>query len=110
MAVQAVVFDVGETLVDETRAWAEWADWLAVPRLTLMAAIGAVIARGQPHQRAFELVRPGIDLGAEVARRRAAGSIYHFGRDDLYPDALPCLRALEAAGFWRCTCGGDPGA
>ena len=28
MTVAAVVFDVGETLVDETRAWQAWADAL----------------------------------------------------------------------------------
>src|SRR5439155_14968561 len=33
-ALKAVVFDVGETLVDETRHWGEWADRAGVPRLT----------------------------------------------------------------------------
>jgi len=103
-----VVFDVGETLVDETRAWAEWADWLEVPRLTLMAAIGAVIARGEHHRRAFDMVRPGIDLQAEVAKRRAAGSLYHFGRADLYPDAVPCLEALRGAGYRLAVGGNQP--
>jgi hypothetical protein len=28
MPVTTVVFDVGETLVDETRHWGEWADWM----------------------------------------------------------------------------------
>jgi FMN phosphatase YigB (HAD superfamily) len=33
MTIRAVMFDVGETLVDETEAWGDWADWLdAVPR------------------------------------------------------------------------------
>ena len=103
-----MIFDVGETLVDETRGWAEWADWLGVSRLTLMAAIGAVIARGEHHRRAFEMVRPGIDLHAEIAKRRAAGSLYHFGRDDLYPDAVPCLEALRAAGFRLAVGGNQP--
>jgi hypothetical protein len=62
-----------------------------------MAAIGAVIARGEHHRRAFDMVRPGIDLDAEIAKRRAAGSLYHFARADLYPDAVPCLEALRAA-------------
>ena len=55
MAIRAVVFDVGETLVDETRAWSDWADWLGIPRLTLFAVLGAVIAHGQDHR---ELPRP----------------------------------------------------
>ncbi len=29
--INAVVFDVGETLVDETREYGTWADWLGVP-------------------------------------------------------------------------------
>ena len=41
-----VVFDVGETLVDETRVWSTWADVVGIPRLTFMAVLGAVIARG----------------------------------------------------------------
>jgi FMN phosphatase YigB (HAD superfamily) len=28
--IDAVVFDVGETLVDETREYGTWADWLGV--------------------------------------------------------------------------------
>ena len=31
-SIEAVVFDVGETLVDETRPWGEWADHLGIPR------------------------------------------------------------------------------
>ncbi len=38
--MKAVVFDVGETLVDETRYWDEWADWLGVPRFTFFAVLG----------------------------------------------------------------------
>ncbi len=30
--IDAVVFDVGETLVDETREYGTWADWLGVPK------------------------------------------------------------------------------
>jgi FMN phosphatase YigB (HAD superfamily) len=29
--IKAVVFDVGETLVDETREYGTWADWLGIP-------------------------------------------------------------------------------
>lgn len=106
--VRAVIFDVGETIVDETRAWAEWADWLGVPRLTLMAAIGAVIARGEHHRRAFEMVRPGIDLKAESRRREEAGQPYHFGIEDLYPDVMPCLKSLQAAGYRLAVGGNQP--
>lgn len=70
--IRAVVFDVGETLVDETRQWGAWADWLGVTRLTFFAALGAVIARGEHHRRVFDLVAPGVDI-ADEERRRACG-------------------------------------
>ncbi|MFF5204902.1 hypothetical protein [Streptosporangium sp. NPDC000396] len=40
--IRAVVFDVGECLVDETREYGTWADWLGVPRHTFSAVFGAV--------------------------------------------------------------------
>lgn len=97
--VEAVVFDVGETLVDETRVWGEWADWLGVPRLTFMAALGAVIARGGNHREVFELFKPGIDIDAEARRRGVTGKSDLFSLDDLYADAVGCLRALAADGY-----------
>jgi integrase len=42
--IGAVVFDVGECLVDETREYGTWADWLGVPRHVFLAVFGAVIA------------------------------------------------------------------
>lgn len=97
--IEAVVFDVGETLVDETRVWGQWADWLGVPRLTFMAALGAVIARGGDHREVFELFRPGMDVAAEARRHGVAGRSDLLSLDDLYPDALDCLRALAADGY-----------
>jgi HAD superfamily hydrolase (TIGR01549 family) len=108
--IRAVVFDVGETLVDETRHWGDWADWLGLTRFGFFAAFGAVVERGWRHQRVFELVRPGIDLAAEQARRAAAGWRYTLEPSDFYPDALPCLRALRAAGFKVGIAGNQPEA
>jgi HAD superfamily hydrolase (TIGR01549 family) len=108
--VRAVVFDVGETLVDETRHWGEWADWQGVPRYTFFAALGTVIERGWHHRRVFELVRPGFDLAAEQARRAAAGWRYTLEPKDFYPDALPCLQALRRAGFKVGVVGNQPEA
>jgi len=59
MAVKAVFFDVGETLVDETRAFEALADAAGVPRLTLMGVLGGTLARGQQHGDVFEVL--GID-------------------------------------------------
>jgi FMN phosphatase YigB (HAD superfamily) len=106
--IGVVVFDVGETLVDETRHWGEWADWLGVPRLTFFAALGAVVERGWGHRRVFELVRPGLDLEAEMRARTGAGWTYRFEPGDFYPDALPCLAALKAAGYRIGLAGNQP--
>ena len=72
--IRAVVFDVGETLVDETRSWAGWADHMGVPHFTFFAAMGIVVARGWHHRRVFDLVRPGFDHEAAAAERRAGGT------------------------------------
>lgn len=98
MGIQAVVFDVGETLVDETRIWGTWADAIGVPRLTFFAALGAVLERRSPdHRDVFELVRPGLTFEAAAALR--GGSQVGFDRRDLYPDAGPVLAELRGAGF-----------
>ena len=99
MPIRAVVFDVGETLVDETRAWGVWADHFGIPRLTFFAALGGVIERGGDHREVFELFRPGIDLRAEAARLGVEGRSDLLSLDDLYPDALACLRELGQRGY-----------
>lgn len=70
-----------------------------MPRFTVFGVLGGVIERGENHRRTFEIVRPGIDLDAETARKDAAGLAYRLELEDLYPDALPALRALRAAGY-----------
>lgn len=108
MAIRLIVFDIGETLVDESRMWGEWADWLGVTRLTFFAALGAVIAAKQHHHRVFELVRPGIDLAREREARRAHGGLTRIERCDLYPDAVPVLTRLRAAGLLIWLAGNQP--
>ncbi len=108
MPIRAVVFDVGETLVDETRHWGEWADWLGVTRFSMFAAMGAVIERRWHHRRVFEIVAPGVDIAAESDKRREAGWRYRFEPGDFYPDALPCLAALKAAGYRIGLAGNQP--
>jgi HAD superfamily hydrolase (TIGR01549 family) len=98
--ITAVVFDVGETLVDESREYGSWADWLGVPRHTFSSVFGAVIAEGRDYRETFEHFRPGFDLYAERARRAAAGQPETFGEGDLYPDARPAMEALRAMGVW----------
>lgn len=98
--IKAVVFDVGETLVDESREYGTWADWLGVPRHTFSSVFGAVVALGLDYREAFQYFRPGFDLTAERARRAEAGRPETFGEADLYPDARPCLEALREMGVW----------
>jgi FMN phosphatase YigB (HAD superfamily) len=98
-AIEAVVFDVGETLVDETVEYHAWADWLGVPRHTFSAVFGAVVGAGRDHREAFEYFRAGFDLEAERARRAEAGRPEGYGEPDLYPDARPTLAALHEAGY-----------
>jgi HAD superfamily hydrolase (TIGR01549 family) len=86
LAVEAVVFDVGETLVDETRAWEAVADECGVPRFTLMALVGSTIPTGEPHHRAIELL--------QIEPSRSA-----FFEEQWYPDAVPCLARLRERGF-----------
>ncbi|MGW0008085.1 AMP-binding protein, partial [Nocardia grenadensis] len=95
-----MVFDVGETLVDETREYGTWADWLGVPRHTFAATFGAVIAQGLDYREVFQRFRPGFDLTAERAARTAAGFPEWFGEEDLYADTRPCLKALRDQRLW----------
>jgi FMN phosphatase YigB (HAD superfamily) len=97
--VSVVVFDVGETLVDESVEYHAWADWLGVPRHTFSAVFGAVVATERPHLDVFEYFRPGFDLASERAARTEAGLPETYGEPDLYPDARRTLAALQEAGY-----------
>ena len=95
--VEAVVFDIGETLVDETRAWTLEAERAGVPSLTLFAALGSLIERGEDHRGVWNLVdrqRPHTPVTIEDS--------------DFYPDALPCLEAVAAAGLRLGLAGNQP--
>jgi HAD superfamily hydrolase (TIGR01549 family) len=98
--IRAVVFDVGECLVDETREYGTWADWLGVPRHTFAAMFGAVIAQGRDYREVFQEFQPGFDLTEQREARAAAGKPEHFDESDLYPDVRPALAQLRADGLW----------
>src|SRR5580704_16537998 len=98
--IQAVVFDVGEVLVNETREYGTWADWLGLPRHTFSSVFGAVIAMGLDYRDAFQFFRPGFSLDDERVRRADAGQPERFDEDDLYLDARPCMAALRDLGVW----------
>ena len=96
--IGAVVFDVGECLVDETREYGTWADWLGVPRHAFSAVFGAVIARGLDYRETFKVFRPGFDLDQARPQRADAGKPEWFGEKDLYPDVRPTLARLRDQG------------
>jgi HAD superfamily hydrolase (TIGR01549 family) len=97
--LRAAVFDFGETLLSEERAWGVWADWLGVTRQELFAAIGATVEGRQPHRHALELCRPGFDLERALREREAAGLARHEELYDVYPDAPAALARLREAGL-----------
>jgi HAD superfamily hydrolase (TIGR01549 family) len=86
VAVEAVVFDVGETLIDETRLWERAADPAGAPRFTLMGIVGGLAARGEHHRRAWQIL--GLDQPPAT-----------WESDDFYADALPCLETLRRRGL-----------
>jgi len=100
MTIRAVWFDVGEVLIDETREYGTWADWLGIPRHTFSAVFGAVIARGEDYRQVFQHFRPAFDLEKERQARLDAGLGEYLNANDLYPDVRPCLEQLREAGYF----------
>ena len=99
--------DVGETLIDETRVWSIWADELGVPRLTFLAALGAVIERGGEHRDVF----PIFDADDWQLRLPAVEHAYGgFSADDLYPDALDAIARLDEGGYRLAIVANQPAA
>jgi HAD superfamily hydrolase (TIGR01509 family) len=95
--IQCVAFDVGETLVDETRMWNELAQRLGVTPLTLSGVLGALIATGRDHH----------DLWDVLGVCRPAAGVYPSA-GDLYPDALECVAAVRRAGLIVGVAGNQP--
>jgi FMN phosphatase YigB (HAD superfamily) len=102
--IRSVFFDVGETLVDETRMWGAWADALEVPRLTLFGLLGATIARQEHHRQVFDHF--GANRLARATDRMR--SVEPLTPGDLYPDVLPCLSALRSRGLFLGAAGNQP--
>jgi HAD superfamily hydrolase (TIGR01549 family) len=100
VTIRAVWFDVGEALIDETREYGTWADWLGVPRHTFSAVFGAIIARGGDYREVFQHFRPGFELQAARQERLDAGLGEYLNANDLYADVRPCLLALRQEGYF----------
>ncbi len=107
-SIKTVVFDVGETLIDETRMWAGWARHLGVPIPAFLTALDEAIATGAHHRTAITRFRPGLDMDQAMVERKSAGELITFDADDLYPDALACLETLRAQGYSIGIAGNQP--
>lgn len=95
--IKAVVFDQGETLINETRFWASVAAYAGVSDFTLFGVLGGLIERRENHRSVFsimqiESVDPGI-IGYQVEQR------------DLYPDVIRTLTRLKHDGYILATAG-----
>src|SRR5262249_21480755 len=106
--LKAVYFDVGETLIDETRLMHGWADTLGVDRDEFLAVLDDVIFRNEPIRRVFERVRPGVDMAAVRLQRKRAGLEFFIEARDLYTDAKSCLSALKSQGLFVGIAGNQP--
>ncbi|SMG45154.1 HAD family hydrolase [Agreia pratensis] len=95
--LRAIVFDVGETLVDESRAWSLKATEVGVTPFALMGVLGALIERDQDHRQVWDM----LDV-------EPPDSTVRIERADLYPDAISCLQAARAAGHVVGIAGNQP--
>jgi HAD superfamily hydrolase (TIGR01509 family) len=95
VALRAVVFDVGETLFDETGIWERAADGAGVPRFTLMGVLGGLAARGEHHASVWALL--GVDQPETT-----------WTAADFYDDALPSVAGLRERGVFVAAVGNTP--
>lgn len=115
--IRCVVFDVGETLVDETRIWADLALWVGSTPLTVCGVLGAVIAQGGVEDllrhaglnadfvassAAWGVAKPDRGFFSRVVdeAKVSAGHILYVG-DRLDNDVLPARAAGMRTGFIR---------
>ncbi|WP_342213454.1 HAD family hydrolase [Nocardia wallacei] len=94
-------------MVDETRRYEQWADWIGVPRLTFMGVLGGVIAAGRDYSEVFEVFRPGFDLDRERESLTAAHGP-GITEGDLYPEVRQALSDLRRLGVWVGIVGNQP--
>ncbi|MEL3946199.1 HAD family hydrolase [Streptomyces sp. LNU-CPARS28] len=97
--IHTIAFDVGETLVRDDRYWGAWADWFRVPRHTVSAIVGAVVAQGKDNAEALRLIQPGVDVRSAYDAREAAGRGEYLDETDVYDDVRPAFAALRQQGI-----------
>lgn len=72
MPIKTVIFDVGETLVNETRFWNEWASYFGVPTEDFMGRLHDVIIRGRHHHEVYRSYDPNFELEEALRVREKA--------------------------------------
>ena len=108
MPIRAIFFDVGETLIDEQRLYADYAMRMGVSYDFFMTKIEEAMARREPVRNVFDAVKPGFDFKAARAQRDAEGKKFLIGPQDFYSDAVPALTALKAHGYFIGIVGNQP--
>lgn len=105
-AIRAVVFDIGETLVDKSREYAGWARVLGTTPHTFSAVFGAEVVAGGG--AASTLQRFGADGLADHRDLVAAGVLPPPADADLFPGVRELLAGLRAAGLRVGVVGNQP--
>ena len=90
-----VVFDAGETLIDETMMWTRAAAAAGVTPFTLLGVLGGLSAQGRQHSEVWDVL--GVEHPAAT-----------WDDADWYPDAGACLDRLRSAGYRVCAVGNTP--
>jgi len=91
VALRGVVFDVGETLVDEERWWRRVCERAGLQPHVVWAALGVTIERGEEHDA----------LWGHLGLEQPTGwwQAIPYSLDDLYPDAWGCLERSRQLGL-----------
>ncbi len=90
-ALKAVVFDVGETLVDEESWWRELCRHAGLQPHVVWAALGVTIDHGEEHDELWKHLR--------IEKPVTWWNKLTYSLDDLYPDAIDCLERVRALGL-----------
>jgi FMN phosphatase YigB (HAD superfamily) len=105
--MKAVFFDIGETLIEETRDWSIVADWLGVSRMTMFSVLGSLIEQGRDHRELFDIVSPGVGWKGVSEHFRNDARLPYLP-EDLYPDVRPTFQALRGMGYFVGIAGNQP--
>lgn len=104
--IRAVVFDIGETLVDKSREYAAWARALGTTPHTFSAVFGATVVAGGGAEATLR--RFGTDGLGGYEDLVAAGAIPPPAEQDLFPGVRALLDRLRTAGLRIGIAGNQP--